>query len=110
MVGSKGATFYKEGFSVKYANMHVEKVWSTARNLGYGKYFINAEGGTVTDDHEYVIKGRNIPCIDIINQDPKSKNNGFGAHWHTINDNMDIIDRETLKAVGQTVLEVIYND
>jgi len=32
------------------------------------------------------------------------------AHWHTMNDNMDIIDRETLKAVGQTVLEVIYKD
>ena len=26
------------------------------------------------------------------------------------NDNMDIIDRSTLKAVGQTVLEVIYNE
>ena len=110
MVGSKGATFYKEGYSVKYANMYVEKVWSTARNLGYGKFFINAEGITVTDDHEYVIKGLNIPCIDIINLDPKSNNNGFGVHWHTINDNMSIIDRETLKAVGQTVLHVVYND
>ena len=110
MVGSKGATFYKEGYSVKYANMYVEKIWSTARNLGYGRYFVSAEGGMITDDHEYVIKGRGIPCVDIINLDPKGKNNGFGAHWHTMNDNMNIIDSETLKAVGQTVLEVIYND
>jgi hypothetical protein len=30
------------------------------------------------------------------------------SHWHTVNDNMNIIDRETLKATGQTALEVIY--
>ena len=109
MVGAKGATFYKEGTSMRYASRYVEKVWSTARNLGYGKYFINANGAGITDDHEYVIKGRRIPCIDIINYDPNSEK-GFGAYWHTVNDNMDIIDRQTLKAVGQTVLEVIYNN
>ena len=110
MVGSKGATFYKEGHSVKFASMHVEKVWATARNLGYGKYFINANGDTIVDDHEYVIKGRGIPCIDIINLNPKGKKHGFGEHWHTMNDNMTVIDKATLKAVGQTVLEVLYKD
>ena len=110
MVGSKGATFYKEGYSVKYANMYVEKIWSAARNLGYGKYFINANGGTITDDHGYVIKGRGIPCVDIINLNPNGKNHGFGDHWHTMNDNMSIIDKATLKAVGQTVLEVLYKN
>ena len=109
MVGSEGATFYKEGHSVRYASMYVEKVWAAARNLGYGKYFINANGPSIIDDHIYVIKGRGIPCIDIINLDPRNSH-GFGSHWHTMNDNMDIIDRETLKAVGQTVLEVIYKD
>ncbi|MDR2149212.1 MAG: M28 family peptidase [Tannerella sp.] len=104
MVGAKDATFYKEYTSVKYASQYVELVWNTARNLGYGKYFINARGGGVVDDHEYVIKGRKIPCLDIINYNL----DGFGAHWHTLNDNMDVIDKETLKAVGQTVLDVIY--
>lgn len=110
MVGSKGATFYKESISMKYAAQYVEKVWAKARNLGYGKYFINANGDPITDDHLYVIEGRRIPCLDIINLDPDNKKNGFGVHWHTMNDNMDIIDKNTLKAVGQTVLEVIYND
>ncbi|MCD7976695.1 MAG: M28 family peptidase [Tannerellaceae bacterium] len=108
MVGAKNATFYKELTSVKYAAPIVEKVWSTARNLGYGKYFINAEGGAITDDHEFVIKGRNIPCIDIINYDPENRTR-FGHYWHTQNDTMENIDPATLKAVGQTVLEVIYN-
>lgn len=108
MVGAKNATFFKEQLSLKKAPNIVEMVWETARNLGYGKYFINATGGAFTDDHEYVIKGRNIPCIDIINNDPENPN-GFGWYWHTQKDNMENIDRETLKAVGQTVLEVIYN-
>lgn len=108
MVGAKGATFFKEQTSLHFAPNIVEEVWSTARNLGYGKFFINAPGGPIIDDHQYVISGRNIPCIDIINNDPESKT-GFGAYWHTQNDTMDNIDRETLKAVGQTVLEVVYN-
>lgn len=108
MVGAKNATFFKEQLSTMYAAKYVEEVWSTARDLGYGKYFIQAAGGAITDDHQYVIQGMNIPCIDIINYDPETEK-GFGAHWHTINDTMDNIDPQTLKAVGQTVLEVIYN-
>lgn len=108
MVGAKNAVFYKESISMKYAARYVDEVWETARNLGYGKYFINAPGGTVTDDHGAVIEGRNIPCLDIINYDPYS-DKGFREHWHTQNDAMDNIDKGTLKAVGQTVTEVIYN-
>ena len=35
---------------------------------------------------------------------------GFGPTWHTVNDNMEHIDRQVLKAVGQTVTQVIYNE
>jgi hypothetical protein len=108
MAGARGATFYKELTSVRYAAPMVEKVWTAARNLGYGKYFINRNGGSVIDDHCYVIRGRNIPCLDIINYDPDTPL-GFGHYWHTRHDTMDNIDRETLKAVGQTVLHVICN-
>ena len=100
---------FKEYQSVRAAAPIVEMVWSAARNLGYGKYFINADGGAVTDDHQYVISGLGIPCIDIINYDPDSEK-GFPEYWHTQRDNMSNIDRETLKAVGQTVLHVIYNE
>lgn len=109
MIGHKDAVFYKEMFSVDYAAPVVEKIWDKARSLGYGSYFINAKGGYITDDHEYVIKGRKIPCVNIINYDP-NKAQGFGEHWHTLNDNIDIIDRASLKAAGQTVLEVIYSE
>ena len=108
MVGAHGATFFKEGTSMRKAPGIVEMVWRTARDLGYGKFFINAAGGYITDDHQYVIEGRGIPCIDIINYDPDT-DHGFAPYWHTQKDNMENIDRETLKAVGQTVLEIIYN-
>ena len=105
MVGAKGATFYKEFTSVRYASQYVEKVWGTARNLGYGKFFINKNGGGVTDDHTFINEKLRIPCLDIINQN----DTGFGDYWHTLNDTMDNISKETLKAVGQTVLEVLFN-
>ena len=35
---------------------------------------------------------------------------GFNPTWHTIDDTMENIDRATLQAVGQTVLQVIYNE
>ena len=109
MVGSKNATFYKETFSMQYAAPVVERVWNTARNIGYGKFFINASGGGVTDDHVYVNSGRGIPSINIINYDLNTSHR-FGSYWHTQQDTMDNIDPETLKAVGQTVLEVIYKN
>lgn len=63
----------------------------------------------MTDDHLYVYNLRKIPCVDIINYDPKC-DTGFGDFWHTTDDTMDVIDKNTLMAVGQTVLEVIYNE
>ncbi|MDR1344200.1 MAG: M28 family peptidase [Tannerellaceae bacterium] len=107
MVGAKGATFHKEETSVVRASAIVDKVWSEARSLGFGKYFLNGKIGYITDDHQYVIAGRNIPCIDIINYDMENIH-GFADHWHTHNDTMENISTETLKAVGQTVIEVIY--
>ncbi|OAV74589.1 Peptidase family M28 [Bacteroidales bacterium Barb7] len=109
MVGAKNAAFFKESMSMRHAAPFVEKVWNAARNLGYGKYFINAPGSAITDDHIYVSGGRGIPCIDIINYDPNT-DTGFAPYWHTLNDSMPVIDRETLEAVGQTLLEVIFND
>lgn len=107
MVGATDATFYKEGFSIEYAANAIERIWSTARQLGYGDYFQNKNIGYITDDHVPVNQYAHIPSVDIIHL---NKNGGFFPHWHTVNDNMNNISKETLKAVGQTVLEVIYKE
>lgn len=110
MVGGKDATFYKEAYSEKYAPDVNKKVWKRANQLGYGRYFVNENGGGTTDDHVYVNELAQIKTIDIVPNHPECEASAFGPTWHTVNDNMDAIDRSTLKAVGQTVLEVIYNE
>ena len=109
MVGAPGATFLKEGISMQYAPEIVEKVWRTANRIGYSGYFYFERGNTITDDHYFINKIKNIPTIDIIHLDRMSPT-GFYHTWHTINDNMSNIDKNTLKAVGQTVLTVIYEE
>jgi len=109
MVGGKNATFYQEPFSKRTAGKQVKKIWDTAHRLGFGQFFPQSEGFEVTDDHVYVYEYGKIPCVDIINHDPQS-DTGFGDFWHTHDDTMEIIDRSTLQAVGQTVLDVIYNE
>ena len=47
--------------------------------------------------------------IDIINR-PAGSRTGCGNDWHTHDDNMNVIDKKTLRAVGQTVLAVIYKE
>lgn len=108
MVGARQATFRMEGNSMQDASFVVDKVWKTASRLGYSDYFLFQEGGWVTDDHLYVNR-INIPSIDIINSD-LSTLSGFPAHWHTHADNMDVIDKNTLRAVGQTLVEVVYSE
>ncbi len=109
MVGASNAKFYQEAGSLQMAKRVVKKIWDKANDLGYGQYFIYDSWGPITDDHVYVNKYLNIPCIDIIQHDPSTESH-FGAYWHTHKDNMDVIDKNTLKAVGQTILEVIYNE
>lgn len=109
MVGAKNATFLKEGFSNHYAPSVVDKVWQTARELGYGKYFIEESGGYINDDHYYVNTMARIPAIDIIHLDPTTET-GFYPYWHTVDDTLDKIDPATLNAVGSTVTYILYND
>lgn len=108
MVGEKNATFPIDEISARYARNIVEKVWSTGRRLGYSNYFIPVQSGAITDDHKFVNEIANIPSIDIISFDPNSGR--FGDYHHTHADNMDIIDKNSLKAVGQTVMEVVYQE
>ncbi len=110
MVGAKGAYFPKEEYSRSFAPGLVEKVWTLAKDMGFGDQFVDVNGGGVTDDHYFVNRITGIEMIDIINLPAESKNKSFGDHWHTHHDNLDIIDPKVLKAVGQVVLAVVYNE
>jgi glutaminyl-peptide cyclotransferase len=110
MVGAPNATFFKDGISLQYAFGVVEKVWKAASNAGFGNVFVNqSTGPTLTDDHLYVNTIAKIPCIDIIHHDESTPSN-FPISWHTHNDNLDGIDKNSLKAVGQSLLQMLYEE
>ncbi|MCB0587995.1 MAG: M28 family peptidase [Phaeodactylibacter sp.] len=109
MVGARNARFPKEYYSVQFAPNVVRKAWKLAQDMGYGNYFVNEDGGAITDDHYFVNTIARIPMIDIINRQTGTQT-GFGEHWHTHDDNIDIIDPRTLRAVGQVMLAVVYRE
>jgi hypothetical protein len=109
MVGGHNAQFTKEGFSRQYAPDVVDKIWNRANTLGFSSYFQNRETDPIIDDHYYVNRISNLPMIDIIEWDANS-GTGFNKHWHTLNDNMSNINRETLSTVGKLLLSVIYGE
>ena len=107
MVGDPSATFPREYISETYAASYVEQVWRTALRLGYGRYFVQQSSYyPITDDHQYVNMIANIPCVDIIDYKPNSAS-GFQDWWHTQQDDMRNINKNTLQAVGETVLTTI---
>lgn len=108
MVGGKNATFPKEGFSMQYGPTIVNNIWQTASRLGYSQYFIDAPAVQITDDHIAPNAIAKIPTIDIIQLNTQT--GGFFPAHHTLQDDMRYIDRATLKAVGQTLLQVLYNE
>ena len=110
MVGGKGATFYREMYSVMFGKPVVEKVWNAAGKLGYSSLFKPIDGGYVTDDHFFINTIARIPAIDIVPYLPNCKESSFGPTWHTTHDNIENIDKNVLEAVGKTLMEVIYNE
>ncbi len=110
MVGGQGAQFYQETLSKRYAADIVNRVWKAATVVGYGSYFPSKEGGMITDDHVPVNQVAGIPCIDIIPCYPDCDQSSFGPTWHTIHDDMQHIERHTLKAVGQTIIQVLFTE
>lgn len=110
MVGAKNAQFYREGYSMQYAPSVTKKVWQIAQQLGFGKYFIARDSPTIIDDHYYVNTLAKIPMLNIVDYDPQNAESFFPPYHHTRNDNMKIIDKNTLQAVAQTVLQVIYQE
>ncbi len=105
MVGAHDAVFMHEQFSATNAGWVGQYVWNLANRLGYSSLFVPKFIGGITDDHLYVMKGRQFPCIDVIHY---SEPNGFGIHWHTHRDDMSWISKNTLAAVGKTVLQTVY--
>lgn len=115
MAGAKGAVFQKEDLDgalppakVSVIHRQYDRVWSLASGMNKSAVFVDVKGRPLTDDHYYVNLHTEIPMIDIINR-PVNSAKGFGAHWHTHDDNMSVIDPGVLGTVGQVVTAYVYN-
>lgn len=110
MVGAENAVFNKEGTSMALAPSIVNKVWRAARDLGYTDLFREDVTPQTIDDNYFVTQGAGIPSANIVHYHVNVLPMGYGAFHHTHQDNMDIISKETLRKVGETVMEVIYHE
>jgi glutaminyl-peptide cyclotransferase len=108
MVGAKNGRFTREGTSLQNARSAVDKIWNTAAKIGYSDYFLFTDTGAILDDHVYTNQA-GIPTVDIYDHPPYGSEY-FPAYHHATTDNMSIIDRKTMKAVGQTLLTVLYQE
>lgn len=106
MVGANRAHFYREGLSLEFAPKIVENVWNTGARLGFSDYFVKQNVGEITDDHQFMNRIAKIPTIDIVDYKPGI--GFFGDYHHNLKDNMQLISKETLRAVGVTLTNVIY--
>ena len=110
MVGGANPNFPKEYYSQGYAAWVSNKVWRMAYDLGYRPYFNNELGSMISDDHLPMNQIAGIPTIDIIDLQPGSSNQCFPEVWHTLNDNLEHIDKNTLGMVGDLLLHVVYEE
>lgn len=106
MVGARNATFLQEGHSRRYAPELTDAVWRIAQQLGYQRFFPNIPGDPIIDDPYYLSAKGGIPMVNIIHRDPMGK--GFFPEWHTTRDDLPVIDKATLQAVGETLIAALY--
>lgn len=105
MVGGQDARFCYEGNSLRYARDIVARVWDSAQRAGAASLFQQQEGGWAQDDHVCLNEIAGIPTIDII--PCVEGEHSFGRTWHTTADTPDNISKETLRGVGQTLLQFL---
>ena len=87
LIGDKDLQVYQEGNSLIGAPEVVELVWDTAKDLGYGGYFISSPRHTLIDDHLELQK-KGIRAIDVVDFDYPA--------WHTPFDTLDKMDEQLL--------------
>ncbi len=109
MVGAEGASFYKEDHSKLFAGTVQEKLWKIAGDLGYGDLFIQQPIGVLVSDHYYInnLSRAEVPCL-LISDYRKDTPHGYFPNWHTTADLPEYISPKSLKAVGQSIIELLY--
>jgi hypothetical protein len=98
MVADKDLQIYQEQNSLAYAPEVVDRVWRTARELGYGNVFIPQVRHSLIDDH-VALQKTGIHAIDVVDFDY--------PYWHTPEDTLDKVSAASLQIVGDVAVAVL---
>jgi hypothetical protein len=98
MVGDKNLDIYYEGNSQAFAPEVVDRVWRTARDLGYGRYFLPGVKHTLLDDH-VSLQRAGVHAIDVVDFDY--------PYWHTTDDTVDKVAAASLQVVGDVAVALV---
>jgi hypothetical protein len=93
LMGSKNLDLGRDTMSTRWLQ---DIVWHTARDLGYGKYFVERPEGVGGDDHEPFLRA-GIDSLDLIQLSTY-------PYWHRADDTLDKVSAQSMKIVGDTVL------
>ena len=77
----------------------LERVWTRAAELGYGRIFRATVGTAMNDDH-IPLQQAGIRTIDVIDFDYGPGN----SYWHTLEDTADKVSAQSLAAVGNVAV------
>jgi hypothetical protein len=101
LVADKDLQIYQEGNSVTGAPEVVNLVWDVARDLGYGKIFVDSPKHVLIDDHLELQKV-GIRAIDVVDFDYPA--------WHTPYDTIDKVSGESLQIVGDVAVALVRRE
>lgn len=105
MIGDAELNIRQEGYSVQNAPEVVARVWQTAEDLGFRKYFISRNAGLVTDDHVPLQK-KGLRVIDVIDIDYVEQGGPRDYH-HTTQDTIDKVSAKSLQIVGDLAMTLV---
>ena len=90
---------------MNYAGSIMKRTWQIAHQLGHSQYFIYDKVVPIIDDHLFINQWQifHVLISYIMTQWQKTAL----SYWHTHDDNIEVIDKQTLDAVGQTLMGVI---
>jgi hypothetical protein len=98
MIGDRDLEILQEPNSLQGAPEVVSKVWRTATDLGYGRYFPSRTTIAITDDHVPLLR-KGLRVIDVIDL-------AYPYH-HTQEDTLDKISSRSLKIVGDVAWRLL---
>ena len=93
--------------SLQYAPDVVDLYGELQKMLALSRIFQKQQVEWLLMTTNLSIKIAGIPTIDVIPYYPDCTQSSFGPTWHTVSDTMEHIDRTTLQAVGQTLIQLI---